>query len=34
MHVDEGALPRGVAMLAGCALEFIKNGFADSTGQG
>lgn len=33
MHVDEGALPRGVAMLAGCALEFIENGFADSSGQ-
>lgn len=28
MHVDEDALPRGVAMLAGCALEFIDNGFA------
>ena len=28
MHVDEAALPRGVAMLAGCALEFIDNGFA------
>ncbi len=28
MHVDESALPRGVAMLAGCALEFIENGFA------
>lgn len=27
MHVDEEALPRGVAMLAGCALEFIENGF-------
>ncbi len=27
MHVDETALPRGVAMLAGCALEFIENGF-------
>ncbi|MFU7527007.1 M20 metallopeptidase family protein [Qipengyuania sp. ASV99] len=27
MHVDEAALPRGVAMLAGCALEFIANGF-------
>lgn len=27
MHVDEDALPRGVAMLAGCALEFIENGF-------
>ncbi|TRD11276.1 amidohydrolase [Erythrobacter insulae] len=28
MHVDETALPNGAAMLAGCALEFIKNGFA------
>ncbi|WP_299195958.1 M20 family metallopeptidase [uncultured Erythrobacter sp.] len=28
MHVDESALPRGVAMLAGCAIEFIDNGFA------
>lgn len=27
MHVDEGALPRGAAMLAGCALEFLENGF-------
>ena len=27
MHVDEAALPNGVAMLAGCALEFIENGF-------
>jgi hippurate hydrolase len=27
MHVDEGALPKGAAMLAGCALEFIVNGF-------
>ncbi len=27
MHVDESALPRGTAMLAGCALEFIENGF-------
>ncbi len=27
MHVDESALPRGVAMLAGCALQFIENGF-------
>lgn len=32
MHVDESALPRGVAMLASCALEFIENGFADSAG--
>ncbi len=28
MHVDESALPRGAAMLVGCALEFIENGFA------
>ncbi|QIQ87398.1 M20 family metallopeptidase [Erythrobacter sp.] len=28
MHVDESALPRGAAMLAGCALEFLDNGFA------
>ncbi|MDJ0642031.1 MAG: M20 family metallopeptidase [Erythrobacter sp.] len=28
MHVDENALPKGTAMLAGCALEFIENGFA------
>ncbi len=27
MHVDETALPRGVAMLAGCAIEYIENGF-------
>lgn len=27
MHVDEDALPHGVAMLAGCAIEFIENGF-------
>lgn len=27
MHVDESALPKGVAMLAGCALEFIESGF-------
>ena len=27
MHVDETALPIGTAMLAGCALEFIANGF-------
>jgi len=27
MHVDESALPKGTAMLAGCALEFIENGF-------
>ena len=29
MHVDETALPIGTAMLAGCALEFIANGFPD-----
>ncbi|MEM7667336.1 MAG: M20 family metallopeptidase [Pseudomonadota bacterium] len=28
MHVDEQALPMGAAMLAGCALEFVENGFA------
>lgn len=28
MHVDENALPRGVAMLAGCALDYIEHGFA------
>ena len=28
MHVDESALPKGTAMLAGCALEFIENGFS------
>nr|WP_298931909.1 M20 family metallopeptidase [uncultured Erythrobacter sp.] len=27
MHVDEGALPHGAAMLAGCALEYFENGF-------
>ena len=27
MHVDENAMPHGVAMLAGCALEFLANGF-------
>lgn len=27
MHVDEGALPNGAAMLAGCALEFLENGW-------
>lgn len=27
MHVDEGAMPHGAAMLAGCALEFFENGF-------
>ena len=29
MHVDENALPRGTAILAGCALEFLAEGFAD-----
>ncbi len=28
MHVDESALPKGAAMLAGCALEFLENGWA------
>lgn len=27
MHVDEAALPKGSAMLAGCALDFLENGF-------
>ncbi|TNE60392.1 MAG: amidohydrolase [Sphingomonadales bacterium] len=27
MHVDENALPTGTAMLAGCALEFLENGW-------
>lgn len=27
MHVDESALPTGTAMLAGCAIEFLENGF-------
>ena len=27
MHVDENALPKGTAMLAGCALKFLENGF-------
>ncbi|MBT8431834.1 MAG: amidohydrolase, partial [Altererythrobacter sp.] len=27
MHVDENALPKGTAMLAGCALKFIGEGF-------
>ena len=27
MHVDEGALPNGAAMLAGCVLEFQENGW-------
>ena len=29
MHVDENALPKGTAMLAGCALKFLAEGFAD-----
>ncbi|MEL7197937.1 MAG: M20 family metallopeptidase [Pseudomonadota bacterium] len=29
MHVDEGAMPHGAAVLAGCALEFFENGFSD-----
>ena len=29
MHVDENALPRGTAILAGCALEFLAEGFAE-----
>lgn len=29
MHVDETAMPRGVAILAGCALEFLESGFAE-----
>ncbi|WP_394730342.1 M20 family metallopeptidase [Altererythrobacter sp. GH1-8] len=28
MHVDENALPRGTAVLAGCALKFLAEGFA------
>ncbi len=28
MHVDEKALPTGSAMLAGCAIEFLENGWA------
>ncbi|MEL6877636.1 MAG: M20 family metallopeptidase [Pseudomonadota bacterium] len=28
MHVDENALPMGAATLAGCALEFLENGWA------
>ncbi|XUU61474.1 M20 metallopeptidase family protein [Erythrobacter sp. HA6-11] len=28
MHVDENALPRGTAMLSGCALKFLAEGFA------
>lgn len=31
MHVDEAALPRGAAMLAGCALEYIANGFNEGS---
>ena len=27
MHVDESALPRGTAVLAGCALRFLERGF-------
>lgn len=27
MHVDEKALPKGTAMLAGCALEFLESGW-------
>ncbi|MBV7258682.1 M20 metallopeptidase family protein [Erythrobacter crassostreae] len=29
MHVDEGALPHGAAMLAGCAFEYFENGFRE-----
>jgi hippurate hydrolase len=29
MFVDEAALPRGSALLAGCALRFLERGFAD-----
>lgn len=29
MHVDENALPKGTAMLAGCALKFLEEGFGD-----
>ncbi|KUO49275.1 MAG: amidohydrolase [Sphingomonadales bacterium BRH_c3] len=28
MHVDEKALPKGTAMLAGCALEFLESGWS------
>ena len=28
MTVDEDALPHGTAMLAGCALEFLENGWS------
>jgi hippurate hydrolase len=31
MHVDEGALPKGAAMLAGCALECIAHGFNEGS---
>ena len=27
MHVDENALPRGTAVLSGCALKFLADGF-------
>jgi len=27
MFVDEAALPRGSAVLAGCALRFLERGF-------
>jgi hippurate hydrolase len=27
MHVDENALPRGTAVLSGCALKFLAEGF-------
>ena len=29
MHVDENALPRGTAVLSGCALKFLEEGFAE-----
>lgn len=29
MHVDENALPKGTAMLAGCALKFLDEGFGE-----
>lgn len=29
MHVDENALPKGTAMLAGCALRFLERGFGE-----
>jgi len=31
MQVDENALPKGVAMLAGCALKFLEEGFDSQT---